>query len=294
MGLFGQRFGGDHSFCLGTGNWQLVTGNFGLSDGSVLDDFFRFLPGGCELGGCVGSRRLPLASAGLDETLATRLDGSLAAARLDEALAAYLVARCRFCAGTSRSTTWRGTAGGEASLGGDLVAAEGAADEYVALVHPALDADGADGGARHRGAVVDVGSQGVQRDPAFEVPLASTHVGSAEPATCLNSNTLGSGLERSGYRTLHGPPEGNTTLELVGDAASQQGGVKLRVGDFDDVEFDLTPAELLEPGAQPVRFGSAAPDHHTGSPGVDIDLHLLVTESLDVDPGNGAALELVE
>ena len=44
-----------------------------------------------------------------------------------------------------------------------------------------------------------------------------------------------------------------------------QGGVKLRVGDLDDVELHLTPAELLEPGTQPVRFGSAAPDHHTGN-----------------------------
>ena len=133
----------------------------------------------------------------------------------------------------------------------------------------------------------------MKRDASLEIPLAATHICTAEPSACLDANTLGAGLQCGRHSTFHGPSEGHPALELVGDTPGEQHGVELWVGDFDHVELDLAAAECLETIAQPVGLRTTAADHHTRTAGVDVDLHLLVTEALDVDPGHRSARQFI-
>ncbi len=123
----------------------------------------------------------------------------------------------------------------------------------------------------------------MQRDASFEVPLTSTHVGAAKTTGCLDADALGSGLERRCHGALHGTTERNAAFELVGNAACKQRGVKLGVVDLDDVELDSASGNLLKTGAHALRLGSATTDDNTRATRVDIDLDLLVTDTLDID-----------
>src|SRR4029077_9551733 len=60
----------------------------------------------------------------------------------------------------------------------------------VALVDPHLHADPAEGGLGLVQAVVDVGAQGVQRDPALAVELRAAHLRAAEAAGALHPDSL--------------------------------------------------------------------------------------------------------
>lgn len=124
----------------------------------------------------------------------------------------------------------------------------------------------------------------MQRHATLEVPLAAPHVGSTETTLGLDANALGTRLHGGGHGALHGTPECDTTLELVGDAACEKLSIELRIRYFDDVELDIATRDILKAAAEPFGLRTATTDHHAGTPGVDVDLDLLVTDSLDVDP----------
>ncbi len=124
----------------------------------------------------------------------------------------------------------------------------------------------------------------MQRHAPFEIPLATPHVGSTETTLGLNANTFCARLHGGGHRALHGTPERDATFELVGDAACKKLSIELRVRYFDDVELDVAVRQLLETAAEPFGLRAATTDDHAGTPGVDVDLDLLVTDPLDVDP----------
>ena len=133
----------------------------------------------------------------------------------------------------------------------------------------------------------------MQRDATFEVPLAAAHVGATETALRLDANALRSGLHGGRHGALHGTPEGNTTLELVGDAASEQRCVEFGVRKLDYFELDIAAGEVFETGSEPLGFRTAATNHHSRASGVDVDLDLLVTDPLDVDSRDGATGQFV-
>jgi hypothetical protein len=93
-------------------------------------------------------------------------------------------------------------------------------------------------------------------------------------------------------RERHRTAERDASLQLVGNAARQQGRVELGVLDLDHVELDEAARQLLEAAAQPIGLGSGTPDDDAGTGGMDVDLYLLVADALDVDAGDGSALEL--
>src|SRR6516162_9796446 len=86
----------------------------------------------------------------------------------------------------------------------------------LALEDPALDADGAVGGVRLGGAVLDVGAQRVQRHAPLVVPLVARHLGPAEAARAGQTDALGPELHRGLHRLLHRAAEGHAALELGG------------------------------------------------------------------------------
>src|SRR5262245_36180966 len=118
-----------------------------------------------------------------------------------------------------------GVADGHGGLLADLVLELALVGEDVALVDPDLHADAAVGRARLTEAVVDVGSQRVQRDPALAVPLGAGHLGTTQAAGALHPDALGAGLGGVLHGALHGPAERDAAGELVGDALGDQRGV---------------------------------------------------------------------
>src|SRR5690606_20781220 len=226
-------------------------------------------------------------TAGLDDAALTLsapgLDEALSAPGFDEpgtALAA--LGRDLGARFDALTTAPGGSAGGEVGLGGDAIARQGRRLDDLTLVDPDLDADRPDGRVGGGGAEVDVGAQGVERNPAFAVPLAASHLGATEAALGFDSHAFGARLHGGGDGTLHRPAERDPVLELIGDAPGQQRGVEVGILDFVDVELHGTSREVLEPGPQALGLGAASADHHAGSGGVDVD-DQTVTGALDVD-----------
>src|SRR5580704_2755742 len=96
----------------------------------------------------------------------------------------------------------------------------------VTLVDPDLDADPAERRARLVEAVVDVGTQRVQRHPALAVELRPGHFRAAEAARALHPDALGAALHGRLHGLAHGPPERYPAGQLLGHALGDQ----LRVG----------------------------------------------------------------
>ncbi len=68
------------------------------------------------------------------------------------------------------------------------------ARELLAQVDPDLHAASAHGGAGDSRAVVDLGTEGVQRHATLTVPLTTAHLGTAETTGALDTDALGAGL----------------------------------------------------------------------------------------------------
>ena len=207
----------------------------------------------------------PAAAAGFDQAASGI---SLAPSGLDEAFAAsgldetghFITAHCLLGPGLGGCGPPGRAPGGQCSLGRDLLATGGGqATDDVTSIDPDLDPDGPDRGAGGGHAVVDVGPQSVERNPALPVPLATTHVGSSQAAVALDSDPLGAGLEGGGNRSLHGSAEGDPVLELVGDALGEQLGVEVGILDLGDVQLDRLAGDHFEAGPQPLRLGPLRP-----------------------------------
>src|SRR4029450_5304992 len=144
--------------------------------------------------------------------------------------------------------------------------------EDVALLDPHLHADPPGGGVGLTEAVVDVGPERVQGDPALAVPLGTGHLRPAEAARALPPDALGTGLLGVLHGALHGPPESDPAGELVGHALGDEGGVELGLLDLLDVELDLGVAgDLGQPGPQAVGLAAPAPDDDARAGGVHVD-----------------------
>src|SRR5680860_124944 len=185
-----------------------------------------------------------------------------------------------------------GLADGHRGLFGDLVLGGCFVREYVTLVDPDLHADPAGGGLGFRLAVVDVGSQCVQRHPAFPVPLPAAHLGATETPAALHTDALRAGLHGRLHGTLHRAPEAHAAGELVGNALRDEACLELGLLDLLDVEVDLgVTGDLQQTGAQAIGLRTTAADHDAGSRGVDIDAKP-VTGAFDLDPAHCGPLEL--
>src|ERR1700724_120477 len=153
---------------------------------------------------------------------------------------------------------------------GLLCLAAGPAGGCLALVDPDLHADPAEGGAGLVEAVVDVGPQRVQRDPALAVELRPGHLRAAQATRALDPDALGAALHRALDRLAHGPPERDPAGQLLGDPLGDQLGIDLGVLHLEDVQLDLLGGQLLQVAADAVRLGAAAADDDTRPGGVDV------------------------
>src|SRR6202046_4979529 len=193
----------------------------------------------------------------------------------------------------TRATLAGRLAHGHGGLAGDFVLARDLVGENVALVDPHLHPDAARRGAGLAEAVVDVGTQRVQRDAALAVLLLAGHLRAAEAARALDLDALRPGLLHGLDGALHGAAEGDPPNELVTDALGDQRGVELGLLDLLNVELNpvLQTRELLEVLLQAVGLGAAAADDDAGGGGVDVDAQA-VARALHLNPTDGRSLEL--
>src|SRR5690606_9053815 len=118
--------------------------------------------------------------------------------------------------------------------------------EDLALEHPDLDAAGAVSGVSLSRAVVDVRTQGVQRNAALAVPLHAGDFRTAQATRAVDTDALGAQTHSRLNGTLHGATECHTALELLRDRLSDQLGIDLRLTNLDDVEVRLGLRHLGE------------------------------------------------
>src|SRR6476661_239591 len=189
--------------------------------------------------------------------------------------------------GATRGGTTAATGG--TGAGGLLGLALGTGAGDLALVDPDLHADPAEGGLGLVEAVVDVGTQRVQRDAALAVELGARHLGAVEAARALDPDALGTRAHRGLHGLAHRAPELHAAAELLGDTLGDQLSVDLGVLDLEDVQLHLLAGELLELGADAVGLGAAAADHDAGTRGVDVHTDA-VTGALDLDLGDAGPL----
>src|SRR4030081_2684430 len=164
--------------------------------------------------------------------------------------------------------------------------------EDFALEDPDLDAAGAERGESGRHAVIDVGAQRVQGHATFAIPFHARDFGAAETARAVDTNAFGAKTHRRLHRPLHGAAERDAALELLRDRFGDQGGVELRLADFDDVDDDVGSRDVGNPLAQLVDVGALLADHDTRTRRMDRHAALLV-RNLDHDAGDGGLLELL-
>src|SRR5690606_13469001 len=113
-----------------------------------------------------------------------------------------------------------------------------ASAEHFAFEDPHLDADYAIGGVRLREAVVDVGTQGVQRYPPLAIPLATPNLRAVQPACHVDLDALRPKPHRVRDRAFHGAAEHDALFELLRNAFGHQLGVEFRLPDFLNVDVD--------------------------------------------------------
>ena len=183
----------------------------------------------------------------------------------------------------------RAATAGDTGAGSSLGLALGTGAGDLALVDPDLHADAAEGRLGLVEAVVDVGTQRVQRDAALAVELGARHLGAVEATGALDPDALGTGAHRGLHGLAHGATELHATGELLGDTLGDQLGVDLGVLDLEDVQLDLLAGELLELAADAVGLGATATDDDARARGVDVHTDA-VTGALDLDLGDAGPL----
>src|SRR5690606_3805825 len=113
---------------------------------------------------------------------------------------------------TARTTTLFALGARRAVQRRRIVAAQG-----VALVDPHLHADDAVGRLGFGEAVVDVGTQGVQRHTAFAVPLGTGDFDAVQTARGHDLDALGAQAHGVLHRAFHGAAEHDALFELLAD-----------------------------------------------------------------------------
>src|SRR5204863_9734555 len=117
-------------------------------------------------------------------------------------------------------------------------------------------------------AVVDVGTQRMQRHAAFTVPLGAGDIGTAKAATDVDADAAGAHADRRLHGALHGTTERHAALELLGNALRHEGRVGLGLAHFNDVDVHFAVGELLHLGADLVDVSALLANHDARTGGV--------------------------
>jgi hypothetical protein len=151
------------------------------------------------------------------------------------------------------------------------------------MIDPDLDADDAIGRMRLGQAIIDIGAQCLEWHTALRLLLDARDLSAAESATHHHFDAFGPHTHRLLHGLLHGPPERDTLLELIGDAARHKIGVQFGRANLDDAQAHLLLRQALQILAQSLNALAALANHNAWLGGVDGDGDLRPGDALDLD-----------
>jgi hypothetical protein len=139
---------------------------------------------------------------------------------------------------------------------------------------------------RLRQTVINIGTQRMQGNFPLYLFLGARNFRSTEATTNDDLDALRTGAQRLLHGLLHGTTERNTLLQLLGNAASNQGRIEFGLANLHDVQAHALVSLCLQFGAQPINLLSAFPNHNAGLRGVNSDGYLVGGGSLDLNARN--------
>ena len=140
-----------------------------------------------------------------------------------------------------------------------------------ALENPDLDPTHAISGVRFGFGIIDMGAQRVQWHTAFTILFDAGNFSTTQTTAAHDLDTFGAESHRRLHRALHGTAEGDTALELVGNALRHELGIDFWLADFDDVERHIRRRHLADRLAQRFNVRALFTDDNTGTRGIDRD-----------------------
>src|SRR6478672_10207966 len=111
--------------------------------------------------------------------------------------------------------------------------------KHLAFEDPHFHADDSVRGVGLREAVVDVSTEGVQRNAPFAIPLGTGDFGTIQTARDANLHTQRAAAHRAHHRALHGAAEHHALLDLLRNAVSDELRIELRLTNLGDVEANV-------------------------------------------------------
>src|ERR1700688_1936993 len=160
------------------------------------------------------------------------------------------------------------------------------------LINPALHANHAVRRVGFGGAIVNVSAQGVQRQPALQVPFLAGDFRAVQATGHANLDSLAAEAQRGIDGLAHGPAKSDALFELPSDRFGDERGVQFRAVYFLNVDMHFALGALLDFALELVDFRALAPDDDSGARGEEAH-HQLVRGALDVnraDPGRFQAV----
>ena len=142
-----------------------------------------------------------------------------------------------------------------------------------ASVDPDLHTDFPVGGIGFGETVINVGTQGLQRNGAFVIMLGTGNFGAADTAGAANLDPARAEAHGSANGKLHRSAERNSSFELAGNVFGNKLGVEVGRFDFGNVDGNGLAEHLFDFSAELFDFSAAAADDDTGFGAVDGHFH---------------------
>src|ERR1035438_3750440 len=154
--------------------------------------------------------------------------------------------------------------------------------KYFALVHPALHANHAVSRPCFREAILDVGTQRMQRQASLQIPFRARDLIAIQSPANPDLDPLAAEAQRRIHRLTHRPPESYTFFQLQRDRFRNQLRIEFRLMHFLDIDKHFARSAFLQIGLQLVDFRALASDDDSGTRRLDNDAQL-VARTLDLD-----------
>ena len=151
----------------------------------------------------------------------------------------------------------------------------GCGAQNVALVYPHLNAENAERGVRDTKAVIDIGTERLQRNGTLLIMLGTRDFRTVETTADLNLNALSACVHSLAHRLFHSTTEERALFELCRNTLGKQLRVEVGVLDFYDIDIYLFAArQLFEVLFKLVDADVLLPDYLAGKLRMDRDLNL--------------------
>ncbi len=114
----------------------------------------------------------------------------------------------------------------------------------LTLEHPYLDAADTIGGEGRTFAIIDLGTQRMQRHAAFTIPFGTRDLSTTKTAGTVDPNALCAKTHGRLHGALHSTTEADPALQLLGNILGNQLGIDFRLANFDDIQADFAANAL--------------------------------------------------